>query len=73
LDRLREVLTEAGVEVADDEAATALLVRGAASEVVGDLAARNGITLHELSSQQLSLEDAYMKLTDDAVQYRAAT
>jgi ABC-2 type transport system ATP-binding protein len=73
LDRLREVLTEAGVEVADDQAATALLVRGAASEVVGDLAARNGITLHELSSQQLSLEDAYMKLTDDAVQYRAAT
>jgi ABC-2 type transport system ATP-binding protein len=73
LDRLREVLTEAGVEVADDQAATALLVRGAASEVVGDLAARNGITLHELSSQQLSLEDAYMKLTDDAVEYRAAT
>jgi ABC-2 type transport system ATP-binding protein len=73
LDRLREVLTEAGVAVADDQAATALLVRGAASEVVGDLAARNGITLHELSSQQLSLEDAYMKLTDDAVQYRAAT
>jgi ABC-2 type transport system ATP-binding protein len=66
------VLTEAGI-AADDEAASALLVRGAASEVVGELAAKNGITLHELSSQQDSLEDAYMKLTDDAVQYRAVT
>jgi ABC-2 type transport system ATP-binding protein len=77
LERLRQVLSEAGVEVDDDEAATALLVRGAASEVVGDLAARNGITLHELASQQVSLEDAYMRLTDDSqeyrVQYRAAT
>ena len=67
------MLTEAGVAVDDDPAAAALLVRGAASEVVGELAARNGITLHELSSQQVSLEDAYMKLTDDAVQYRAVT
>jgi len=73
LDLLRQVLTEAGIAVDDDEAASALLVRGAASEVVGELAAKNGITLHELSSQQGSLEDAYMKLTDDAVQYRAVT
>jgi len=73
LDMLRQVLTEAGIAVDDDEAASALLVRGAASEVVGELAAKNGITLHELSSQQDSLEDAYMKLTDDAVQYRAVT
>ena len=73
LDMLRTVLTDAGIEVDDDDAATALLVRGAACEVVGDLAARNGITLHELASQQMSLEDAYLKLTDDAVQYRAAT
>ncbi|OBK70833.1 ABC transporter ATP-binding protein [Mycobacterium sp. 1274761.0] len=73
LDRLREVLTEAAIEVADDVGAAALVVRGAAAEVVGELAARNGITLHELASQQESLEDAYMKLTEDAVEYRAAT
>jgi ABC-2 type transport system ATP-binding protein len=73
LDLLRQVLAEADIAVDDDTAATALLVRGAASEVIGELAARNGITLHELTSQQVSLEDAYMKLTDDAVQYRAAT
>jgi ABC-2 type transport system ATP-binding protein len=73
LDLLRRVLSEAGVEVDDDAAGSALLVRGAATEVVGELAARNGITLHELTSRQASLEEAYMKLTDDAVQYRAAT
>ncbi len=73
LDLLRQVLTDSGIGVDDDAEASALLVRGAASDVVGELAARNGITLHELTSQQVSLEDAYMKLTDDAVQYRAAT
>ena len=73
LDLLRQVLTEAGITVDDDANAAGLLVRGAASDVVGELAAKNGITLHELSSQQTSLEDAYLKLTDDAVQYRAAT
>ena len=73
LDLLREVLSDAGIDIDDDAEASALLVRGVASEVVGELAARNGITLHELTSQQVSLEDAYMKLTDDAVQYRAAT
>ena len=46
-------------------------MRGAAIEVVGDLAARNAITLHELSAQRASLEEAYMKLTDEAVEYRA--
>jgi ABC-2 type transport system ATP-binding protein len=73
LDRLREVLSDAEIGVDDDAEASALLVRGVASEVVGELAARNGITLHELTSQRVSLEDAYMKLTDEAVQYRAAT
>jgi ABC-2 type transport system ATP-binding protein len=73
LDLLRQVLTDTGIGADDDAEASALLVRGAASDVVGELAARNGITLHELTSQQVSLEDAYMKLTDDAVQYRAAT
>ena len=77
LDLLRQVLSDAGIGVDEDaageSAAPALLVRGAASEVIGELAARNGITLHELTSQQASLEEAYMKLTDDAVQYRAVT
>jgi ABC-2 type transport system ATP-binding protein len=71
LDTLRRVLTDAGL-TADTDDGSALLVRGAAIEVIGDLAARNAITLHELSAQQASLEEAYMKLTDEAVDYRAA-
>jgi ABC-2 type transport system ATP-binding protein len=51
----------------------ALLVDGASTEQVGDLAAANGIVLHELTAQGASLEEAYMNLTDDAVQYRAGS
>lgn len=49
----------------------ALLVDGSSTEQVGELAAANGIALHELSTQRASLEEAYMTLTDAAVQYRA--
>ena len=37
---------------------------------IGDLAAANHITIHELSLQQVSLEEAFMELTHDSVQYR---
>jgi ABC-2 type transport system ATP-binding protein len=73
LDALREALTRAGLTVHPAPGDSALLVSGAAIEVVGDLAARNAITLHELSAQQASLEDAYMKLTDEAVEYRTTS
>ena len=71
LDTLSQVLTESGLPVTIDPDGTALTVSGVAIEVIGDLAARNAITLHELSSRQASLEEAYLKLTDDAVDYRA--
>ncbi len=41
-----------------------------AIEQVGDLAAHARLTLHELSSRQASLEEAYMTLTGDAVEHR---
>jgi ABC-2 type transport system ATP-binding protein len=72
LDTLRRVLTEAGL-TADPDHGSALLVRGAAIEVIGDLAARNAITLHELSVQRASLEEAYMQLTDEVTEYRAVS
>ncbi|MDT5014285.1 MAG: type transport system ATP-binding protein, partial [Mycobacterium sp.] len=73
LDRLHRVLATAGLTPHPVPGDSALLVRGAPIEVVGDLAARNAITLHELSAQQASLEEAYMKLTDEAVEYRTVT
>jgi ABC-2 type transport system ATP-binding protein len=73
LDDLRRALAEAGLTAHPAPGDSALLVRGAPIEVVGDLASRNAITLHELSSQRASLEEAYMKLTDDAVEFRTST
>ncbi|MGW4384335.1 ABC transporter ATP-binding protein [Kitasatospora sp. NPDC004531] len=37
---------------------------------LGELAAAHGITLHELSPQQASLEDAFMQMTAESVEYR---
>ena len=72
LDTLRRVLADAGLTAEADHGA-ALVVRGAAIEVIGELAARNAITLHELSEQRGSLEEAYMELTDEVTEYRAVT
>jgi ABC-2 type transport system ATP-binding protein len=72
LDTLRRVLTDAGLTAEADHGA-ALLVRGAAMEVIVDLAARNAIALHELSAQRASLEEAYMQLTDEVTEYRAVS
>jgi ABC-2 type transport system ATP-binding protein len=73
LDTLRRVLADAGLAAQPGPDGSSLVVHGAATEVVGDLAARNAITLHELSTQLTSLEDAYMRLTDEAVEYRAVS
>lgn len=48
----------------------ALELRGIDAEEVGRAAADHDIVLHELTPQRASLEDAYMHLTADAVDYR---
>lgn len=53
------------------EADGALAVTGLEPSAIGDLAGSNGIYLHELSTQEVSLEEVYMELTHDAVVYRA--
>jgi ABC-2 type transport system ATP-binding protein len=53
------------------EADGALAVTGITAEVIGELAQTNGICLHELSPQQVSLEEVYMELTHNSVEYRA--
>lgn len=65
---LRAVLTAAGLAVVED--GTSLTVRHTTTEAVGELAAQHAIALHELSSQQVSLEQAYLASTDDATEYR---
>ncbi len=58
------------VEVSHD-GAECLTVRGLTTDQVGRAAAAGGITLLELTAQQASLEEAFMELTHDAVEYRA--
>jgi ABC-2 type transport system ATP-binding protein len=48
-------------------------VEGVPSERIGELAARNRLVLQQLAPVTVSLEEAFMELTRDAVQYGATT
>ncbi|MEW1707866.1 ABC transporter ATP-binding protein [Microbacterium sp. NPDC089190] len=45
-------------------------ITGVTARTVGDVAAARGIPLYELSPRVGSLEDAYLALTDDSVEYK---
>jgi ABC-2 type transport system ATP-binding protein len=51
----------------------ALTVSGLNTDQIGTLAGAAGITLLELAAQQGSLEEAFMDMTRDAVEFRAPT
>jgi ABC-2 type transport system ATP-binding protein len=67
-ERLRNALAGPGVSiVAADRGA--LEVHGLTAEQVGDTAAAAGVALHELTPHQASLEEAFMNLTRDDVEF----
>ncbi|WP_326725899.1 MULTISPECIES: ATP-binding cassette domain-containing protein [unclassified Streptomyces] len=70
-DALEALLETRGATVARLEADT-LRISGASSDDVGELARANGVTLLELSTHQTSLEQRYMELTSDSVDFRTA-
>jgi ABC-2 type transport system ATP-binding protein len=47
-------------------------VSGLDSQAIGDIAAARGLALHELATQRASLEDAFIDLTHDSVEFRAS-
>jgi ABC-2 type transport system ATP-binding protein len=49
-----------------------LEVRGLTAAQIGNVAAANGIALHELTPQQASLEEAFMDLTREEIEFKAA-
>ncbi|MCZ2839197.1 ABC transporter ATP-binding protein [Modestobacter sp. VKM Ac-2985] len=49
-----------------------LLVEGATAETVGDVALALGVAVHRLTEEHSSLEQVYLDLTGDTVQYRVA-
>jgi ABC-2 type transport system ATP-binding protein len=70
LDLLAKVVA-AGGGVATSSGEGSLLVQGLPVERVGDIAFENGIRLHELAPARASLEQAFMELTADSVEYQA--
>jgi ABC-2 type transport system ATP-binding protein len=66
---LRDVLLPAGATVTGVEPGL-LRVSGLPGERIGDLALAHGLLVHELSPQRASLEQAYMELTRDELEYR---
>jgi ABC-2 type transport system ATP-binding protein len=66
---LRDLLERRGAQVRDEGGA--LHVEGLTSDVIGTTAFQAGLALLELSPQEASLEQAYMALTEGAVDFRA--
>ncbi|MCT9141621.1 ATP-binding cassette domain-containing protein [Streptomyces violarus] len=67
---LVRLLTAPGVDITTDTPGT-LHIRGTDAEHIGRTAAAHGIPLYELTPSTASLEEAFMDLTRDAVEYTA--
>jgi ABC-2 type transport system ATP-binding protein len=76
LDELQSVLQQNSLKTRIDEVdgqGRVLFIDGeVTTDQIGETAAAKGITLHELSLQRGSLEQAFMQMTGDSVQYHAA-
>jgi ABC-2 type transport system ATP-binding protein len=68
----KPALIAAGANV-DEGISESVSVEGLTAAQIGDLAARSGLRIHELTPITASLEDAFMKLTQDEVEYRPST
>lgn len=70
-ERLRDLLAGPGVSVTS-LAPSLLEVSGLDGAEVGRIACREAVPLEELTPVQASLEQAFMELTDDALEYRVS-
>ncbi|MDN5758019.1 MAG: ATP-binding cassette domain-containing protein [Tomitella sp.] len=76
LEAIERCLRDGGLTVrpepADKIRPASLVVSGASTDQIGDLLARHALALHELAGQSGSLEEAFMSLTGDQVEYHGA-
>lgn len=70
---LGEVLLGDGAGSIEAESDGAMAVTGLSSERIGELAAAAGLVLYELTPLKVTLEDAFMRLTHDALEYQPRT
>jgi ABC-2 type transport system ATP-binding protein len=68
--RLRELLLGPGISVTSDQSGV-LRVQGLTAEQIGTAAWQARLPVFELTPQQASLEEAFMQLTDDSVDFRS--
>ena len=71
-DELNALIAEHGGHVAKEDDG-AFAVKDMTASSIGELAGHAGIFLHELSPQAASLEEAFMELTRDSVEYHGST
>ncbi|MDV9169698.1 ATP-binding cassette domain-containing protein [Streptomyces sp. W16] len=72
-ERLRALLAGPDVTVTGEIGTETLQVSGLSAREIGSLAADAGIAVYDLTQQAVSLEEAFMALTHDAVEYRSST
>ncbi len=71
-DRLIRLLQRDGVTVTTD-GSERFEVQGMTTPTIGDVAFDNGLRIHELAPHAGSLEEAYMAMTRDSVEYSGHT
>ncbi len=71
-DELTHAMTNAGATVRT-EPSGGLSVSGIGAEEIADLALERRIPVYELTPRSASLEEAYMELTDESVEYRSVS
>jgi ABC-2 type transport system ATP-binding protein len=71
--RLRELLLGPDVEITGATGSEELHVTGLDARQIGATAFEHSIPLYELTPQAVSLEDAFMAMTGDAVEYHGTT
>jgi ABC-2 type transport system ATP-binding protein len=70
--KLKTALEHEGAVVAVEDDGS-LSVRGANEVAIGELAAKIPVVLHELAPQTASLEEAFMELTEDSIEFHGST
>ncbi|MFC1442436.1 ATP-binding cassette domain-containing protein [Streptacidiphilus sp. N1-10] len=71
--RLRELLAGPDVEVTGAPGSRELTVSGLTTHHIGTTAFAYGIPIYELTRQSVSLEEAFMSMTEDSVEYHGTT
>jgi ABC-2 type transport system ATP-binding protein len=68
--RLRDLLLGPDITVTSQQSGV-LKVQGLSAEQIGTAAWQASLPVYELTPQQASLEEAFMQLTDDSVDFRS--